>query len=491
MPNLSLNLTQGNPVKPPITRLVVGFLIAILLVTGCDDKPPQRLSIKESPTSKENLRSYPCSVLLVGDESLKQSLQRQWSARHDSEFSITNVSEQEFSADNFVIENGIDVIIYPSHLMIELIHRHRIVQLDDAIYQSESFDKQDILSHFRKSGIRYDSKPWAVPCGGPMFALLYSPSALATTKTAVPKTWNQLIRWAEKLQTISDSDVPTKVALPLTEGWAATTFLAVSAPYIRHKGSLSVLFERRSMKPLIESEAFVKSLNELKRLAELNPDCLQQTPADILQDLLDGKIAAGVTWPTVAVSPSQDKEIAAELMISSLPGSKTYFDDSRNNWGTRQSGESNVVDLHGFNSLLASQTKVCRRPQSASQFLKWIPETEISKVLFAGNKQLGPFRETHLGDLDPWLGDHYSLDFEKSFSENLKAAHEKSLIMTLPIILNQQEYLNVLDREIRECLKSDRLAEECLADVAKQWEKLTDSIGRKKQSNILRRNSNY
>ena len=87
------------------------------------------------------------------------------------------------------------------------------------------------------------------------------------------------------------------IAVPLAEGWAAKSFVAIAAPYARKKGRLSVLFERRTMKPLIASEAFVRALEELKSLAKLNPESLQWTPQDIFENIVQGKLSAGVTWP--------------------------------------------------------------------------------------------------------------------------------------------------------------------------------------------------
>ena len=282
-----------------------------------------------------------------------------------------------------------------------------------------------------------------------------------------------------------------KIALPLAEGWAAKSFSAVAASYARKKGRLSVLFERRSMKPLIASESFVRALEELKLLAKLNPASLEYTPQDIFEKLIEGKLSAGVTWPSNSRPAGLDEAATQTLRVHSLPGSSTYFDESTEAWGTRQASESNVVNLHGFNNVLASQTKISRRPQSAVEFLKWLPESTISQTLFASNRDLGPFRVTHLGDAQTWIGDQFSLEFENSFTSHLKEAHEQALIMTLPNILRQSEYMAILDKEIRKCLKSDLPAKETLEKVAQQWEALTDSIGRKTQSNILRRNSNF
>ena len=478
---------------------VIGLLV--ISSSGCEEKTVQRLTINDSQSTSPTSRAFPCTVLVIGKPEITESLQRQWSARQDSEFNIKTTSIKEISAADFEIPQDVDVLVYPAQIMIELIHRGRITELKTSVYESDEFNKNDLLKHFRKSGIRYDSKTWAIPCGGPLFALIYQPDALKRTKTQIPETWSQLIRWAERLAEQPDvnsdgaqtGNTKTKqsIAVPLAKGWAAKTFIAIAAPYARQKGRLSVLFQRRTMKPLITSEAFVRALDELKALSKLNPANLNMTPPDVLKALVDGELAAGITWPTSTVSPTADETASQTLLIHSLPGSSKYFDESTQSWGTRQTSEPNVVDLHGMNGLLASQTKTSRRPQSAAEFLKWLPESSISQTLFSTDNSLGPFRTTHLGDTKSWIGDHFSREFETAFANQLKSAHDQALIMTLPKILRAGEYLEILDAEIRAALTSDLPSKTTLEKVATAWEALTEEIGRKTQSDLLRRNSNF
>ena len=63
--------------------------------------------------------------------------------------------------------------------------------------------------------------------------------------------------------------------------------------------------------------------------------------------------------------------------------------------------------------------------------------------------------------------------------------------MTLPKILRAGEYLEILDAEIRAALTSDLPSKTTLEKVATAWEALTEEIGRKTQSDLLRRNSNF
>lgn len=506
-------------------------LVAPFLFSGCEQKTSQRLTPQQAPESTVAVRAYRLSVLLVGYDRLAQPIRRQWTARQDADFDLETISVATFAANDYEIPPGTDVILYPPDLLMELIHRGRIVELNRSVYDSESFNRTDLLTHFRKSGIRYDSKTWAVPCGSPLLAMIYQPRALALAGDRLPTTWKQLVRWGQRLAAASvkpasgdggpeSPQVPGGIGVPLAQGWATKTFFAIAAPAVRQKGRLSVMFDRKTMKPLIDSEGFVDALESLKILAGLNPGGIDQTPADVFGELVAGNLAAGITWPHRAGTISNSAagkngqgrngqgpmdgpssadpktadpktDVAAMLMVGPLPGSDTYFDVLAEAWGTRPRNEPDVVNFHGLGGLLASQTKQSRRPQSAVEFLKWVSESSISQTLFAGDAELGPFRMTHLADPQAWLGDGFSVEFENAYATHLKQAHQHALIMTMPNILKRSAYLAILDQEIRKYLQTDRTAKETLQSVSRQWEALTETVGRKNQSNILRRNSNF
>ena len=110
------------PFQSNLCRLLsIGILL--LFCAGCEKKSVQRLTIDNEATSTTSARTYPCTVLLVGNDWLKEPLQRQWSARQDSDFEIQTESVEAFAAADFEIRQGVDVVIYPANLMIELIHQ--------------------------------------------------------------------------------------------------------------------------------------------------------------------------------------------------------------------------------------------------------------------------------------------------------------------------------------------------------------------------------
>ena len=477
--------------KPKLQHAFLSLLLLTAInAVGCEKKTVQRLEVTtEQPTA---VRSRPCNVLIVGKESLGEPLKRQWSARNDSELTIANVSVSELIENKFELEQPANVVIYPSDMMTDLIDRELVTALSDKFYDSEAFDKFALLKHYRKSGIRYDEKAWAAPCGGPLFSMFYRTDVLAKADLSVPTTWDRLVRASEKLSSVKE--IPNKIALPLGEGFAAHSFLAVSAGYVRQFGRLSVLFDRATMKPSLEQDSFVKALADLKSLAVGNPKMLDMSAADVWNALTNNELAIGMTWPHADVGNGNGKNESAsfeELTCTAVPGSKEYFEASSNQWLQREGGQVLVVNYFGMPGVFASPVATRGRQQSAEQFMAWLTDPEISSLLLGEDSHAGPFRATHLGSPEAWLDSRATPELASSWATTIREVHEQSLILTFPRILRSREYMALLDAGVRKCLTEDTEPAEAMAQIAAQWEGLTEEIGRKKQTVLLGRNSNF
>lgn len=221
----------------------------------------------------------PLVVLVVGETELGPRIARQWSARRDGKLTIIDKSIGEFEAGDFALSNGVDVIIYPPSMMAELVSRKRLRVIPRDFLNSDQYNKIGLLRHFRTSIVRHRNECWAVPLGSPNFAMLTNRKLFE--KITLPETWDQMDRTLVKVAAAieadpADSKFEPKVDMPLTKGWAAQTFLARVAPSICYQGKLSTVFDRSTIRPLINEPPFVEGLQQLvaiasKRSSELDP----------------------------------------------------------------------------------------------------------------------------------------------------------------------------------------------------------------------------
>jgi len=203
------------PQKPIL--LLIALLITLPLI-GCEKKTVQRLQV--DTTEKPTVRARPCNVLLIGLDSLAVPMERQWAARHETPLTVTKISRKEFEESEMKVGADINVLVYPTDMMVDLIDNKRIDALGKNFYDSDEFNKFSLLKHYRKTGIRFDGQPFAATCGSPMFVQIYRDDLLNAADQTVPVTWEKLIKTQQALTDARSDDSTNAVAVPLAVGWA-------------------------------------------------------------------------------------------------------------------------------------------------------------------------------------------------------------------------------------------------------------------------------
>ena len=267
-------------------------------------------------------------------------------------------------------------------------------------------------------------------------------------------------------------------------------FLARAAPLIRNRGKLSTVFNRRTMQPLITDPPFQKALEDLKRLMS-EPVQLELTPAQVYQNVLAGQAAIGVTWPGKhLIDETVDTETSpANVGFTAIPGSRQWFDSQSKKWNLRPKEDSQNVDLIGFSGLVASVSKSSRNAKWAFKFLEWLSSKSISLITVVQSPRSGPFRASHLGDPTRWTDSRISDDAARQYAAVIRNCNNQNIVFLFPRLPGREEYLEVLDRRVRECLEGKLEPDAALELVAEEWETITEGKGRQLQISQLRRDA--
>jgi ABC-type glycerol-3-phosphate transport system substrate-binding protein len=244
------------------------------------------------------------------------------------------------------------------------------------------------------------------------------------------------------------------------------------------------------MQPLITEPPFQKALEDLKLLMS-EPGQLELTPAQVYQNVLTGQAAIGVTWPGKHVfDETVDTETSpANVGFTAIPGSRKWFDSQSKKWNLRPKEDSQHVDLIGFSGLVASVSKSSRNTKWAFKFLEWLSSKSISLITVVESPRSGPFRASHLGDPTRWTDSRISDEAAHQYAEVIRNCHNQTIVFLFPRLPGREEYLEVLDRHVRECLEGKLEPVAALELVAEQWETITEEKGRQLQISQLRRDA--
>ena len=276
------------------------------------------------------------------------------------------------------------------------------------------------------------------------------------------------------------------------ENWAAHAFLVRCAAVIRQRGKLSSVFDRSDMVPLIDQDPFVKALQDFKQT--FGESKVSFTPSEAWSRLLSEKCVMAIVWPMSLASeesspvPNDQSAVAESISIASVPGSSKWFDLQAREWFERNGPEDQTtVDYLGFAGLVGSVSGETRHASSAFEFLQWLSSPSISSTVLNGSQQSGPVRKSQLKSALRWSGSQLTPIAGESMADQIRAAHNNSVAFVFPRVPGYLEYIQSLDRHVRECLAGKSTAEESLISASKEWEAITERIGRTEQTANLRR----
>lgn len=471
-----------------------GFLLCAVipfaLATGCQQSAPSTEDAVVNSTD-----ASPVRFLVIEDAVLAEEIQRQWELRTDQKIVVRERRWEELAAAKRL---AADVVIYPAGYLGELAERRLLAPIPTDVIAGPAVRRDDLLPLQRQLETVWGKKTMALPFGSPMLVLYYREDVLKALGVSVPQTWEEYQRVVAALharpelariaQSTDDTEqqsqwVPTLE--PLKSTWSAQLLLARAVGYARHPEQIATLFEAGSMKPRIDSEPFVRALNELAQCQEGVPDAWRALdPTEVRELFHRGQCALALTWPS-ARSETSDRTRGG-FRIAPLPGSLDVFDPISREWSVRKSGREMAL-LLGISGRLGSVTWEAGSPQTAARLLALMTGPEIATEVSARDQDTTLFRESQLSRVEQWVERAAPRRAAQDYGDVVRAAQASRDVVFSPRIPGRATYLTALAEAVRRRLVEDVDAAESLAEAARQWERITDSLGRDQQRLAYRR----
>lgn len=467
------------------------FVAQLFMFSGCGNEQP--VAVDNPAVQIPN----PISVVFVELPDVADAVSRLWSAERSGILTTKDVTSDElFDPDYFAIADH-DIIVYPGHLLGQLIADGKISNLPNDVWDSPQLDNRSLLRHNRTTLVRFGKQRWAVPIGNPQFFMLIRNDVLKAAGLQLPKTWSELVALkiglADQKNLLADDGkpLPIEITLPSTQGWAAKSFLVMAASRIRHRGILNSLFDRRTMQPLIDREPYIETLKELKLLTG---GTTPLDPAGVIESFFSGGSAIAMGWPNRAFLPEGADDDFTQMYdnvsIHRVPGSSRWFDFANDSW-QQVDGPVERVELIGFDSRLASILDSASHPTEAYEFLAWLASKQVGNSIFAGSRFGAPTRTSHLGIAQNWTGEVFNQVVSDVFSDLFLEINEEPVFLMFPQIPGSHRYWDALEDSIQQFLAGEIEAQPALEAVALQWNKITDDLDRQQQIEWLRKDQGY
>lgn len=461
--------------------LFLGCLtVQCLFYIGCGTKTDTKAKKNNQPKREQvNL-----NVLCVDSPAIAATAERQWSAEGLGTATVREITAEEFSQANYQVTSEFDVIVYPADLMADLISNAQLLAVPKKYMDGKLANVKETLKHQQKFLQRYGGEFYSFPLGDVYLTLVYNKKLFDELGLKVPETWSEYGEVARKLRERGHT-----VQEPFADGWASRLLLNRSAAYVRSRGKVSTVFEINDLKPLIASKPFKRSLEEMTAALGDQID-ISLTPADVYSNLVSGKAAMGLTWPSRHFV-NNESLTNEDLAIARMPGATEWYNHLDADWTQRDSEASTRMELLGCTGRLVSVSAEAANTSVAIEFASWLCSKPTSTTVSIESPHVSMFRATHLGQPSRWTGDNISSTASDQFGEVIRELSESDVVFLFPRIPGQAEYLEILDKAVIAIAQGSAEIQSSLEDVASQWDELTEKLGREEQLRRLRMSEGY
>jgi multiple sugar transport system substrate-binding protein len=459
-----------------------------LVALGCTTKPSEA-----PPTTERPFAGVETSVTVVDDPALAEALQAlagDWQVQTGGTLRTNAITSQELLAAPLTT----DTVLFGSRWLGHLVESRQLRPIDKAALSGKSLQWADVFELLRLREASWGEQVYALPLGSPVFVCYCRQDWLTRFDKQPPRTWQEYHVLVEffsqepQRTTLAQDATPWAPALePLAPGWAGLALLARAAPYAKQRDQFSTLFSIDDMRPLIDSPAFVRALQELAADHALAATPVEElTPERIRQRFWRGDVALAWTWASSARDTQTNNDDATEssadldVMVVELPGSTQVYDSRSKSWHDKPPESPRTVPLLGISGRWGGISAQSQRPDATLQLLTMLSHPDPARPLVAMSPATTLFRRSQAAVLTPWLESQADGKL-KGYADSVAAALSSQEFLSAPRIPGQQRYLAALDEAVASVLNQSATPADALTRCAQTWQAITLELDTEKQ----------
>jgi multiple sugar transport system substrate-binding protein len=326
----------------------------------------------------------------------------------------------------------------------------------------------------------YKGKHYAVDLDADVFTLTYRKDLLENPDYAsqfksklgydlkVPDTWEE-VKDVSKFFTeldlkASDGEKVYGGYFYADPGWAAfTTWFCIFVS----KGG--ILFSPTDMKAMVNTQEGVDATQAMADLVPyMHPDALSMDWASLYKRYSEGKAVLTMAWPSL-IKWAQDPETSLIIGKSGsalAPGAKVTVGGKE----ILLKAANNPVNWIGIVS------NYSKYPELGFLFWQWVVSPVIGAEAVSRVGIMDIFREC-------WFKPPYRDTFEKAYTPEFLDVFADCVAHSFPdlMIKGSSEYLDKLTKNVNAACVKAKTAKAAMDDTAKDWEAITDRLGRDAQ----------
>lgn len=433
---------------------MLGAVALLLTTAGCEPDQPAA----QAPTNPPPATSVTLRVAVAEDAALAEAIKRlrgEWTERSGGQLVVEAWTANEVlgrPAAQGAAKGAADLLIFPSRHLGELSQTGRLRPMRKSVLNDEDLRASDFFPLVRERLIVFGGETMALPIGCVTRVLVSRHAEQPLPQAAL--TWRDFF--------------PDWRVTPPNNTPHAFALLERAACYASHTSRTALLFDPETMTPRLTEQAFLRSGELLQR----------KTPG--------AEVPIGV--PTLAANrpavmgPKRAQgtlRVPEGGRVSPLPGTDEVYNPIAEQW-ERVVGEPRHVPLLATRGRLLGVSTDTRNAASAFRFAAWLAGVQNARQLSTTSPNVANVRKSLARVADDWTG-HDDRELGKQFAAVQAESLSSRYAFIVPRIIRIDDYLQILDRQIRDLSLNAATPQQALAATAAAWEKLTDEIGRDRQ----------
>ncbi|WP_320034449.1 extracellular solute-binding protein [Halarcobacter sp.] len=393
-----------------------------------------------------------------------------------------------------------DVFVLFSSWAGSLLSQNNAAEISKEI--KEKLEWEDILPIYKKNIMKWDNKYYFLPYDGDCIILYYRKDLFENPKYKKlfkekynyelnpPKTWKEYRDIAEFFNGWdwdNDGKIEYGFAESRIKGYGTTfQFLTKAAAKTKYPKNNYYYFDE-DMNPLINSEGFVKSLEEFIDIMQFAPPNIKNySPAEVRMSFITGQVAMALDWADIGTMANNAEESIVKNKVGyrELPGSNQIFNNHTKKWEYFYNAPSSING-----NWVIVVNKNSKNLDKAFDFASHMTSKSITtKYVTIGESGINPSRFSHLdtNNLQNWTKDGFSQNDAKRYLETISNALSNENVLSDLKIPESSKYYKVMEKYLNLVIEKNISPKKGLDMIAQEWEEITNIYGVEKQKSFYK-----
>jgi len=396
--------------------------------------------------------------------------------------------------------NAFDGWVFAPQWMVDYIVPGYVEDLTDRIAADPALEWEDVAPFFRDFSATYEGRIYTIPLDGDFHMGYYRSDLLQEAGLQPPKTWDEYLEIAKFFHgkdLNGDGDADYGSCISKKRGAQAYWFItSVGGGYIQSQGTAQgVFFDTETMEPLVNNEAFARSLEIYKETTQYGPpDELNLDVGDTRSLFTSGRCALSLDWGdigTLAIDPTtsivMDKTGAMILpgateVLDRATGKLVPCDETTCPYAVDGVNYAPFASYGGWSGGINANADPLVKDATYAFFSYMCQPAQSNVDVTIGKTGYNPYRTSQFLNRQTWV----EAGMSPAAASNYLGAIEASLaspnmILDLRIPQNQRYQQVVLDTAVSQFLAGEISLEECMQQIYDGWEEITEELGRAEQ----------